>query len=264
MKIDPMELTVHRSTGKETKTIPVGSLAGVRFAARDIDAKRRQLDEMLERDGRYTGATRTSPSVFRLGRYLLTQSPEFEVQGALTGGEAEVVLIRCHDEVLVTVGSDQCDRELDALFPDKPKQMCPHPVGAVAWPASEVRAHWDQLQISSRILVGKHEIVLQKSFLSVLVDLDFILAMDAVKALPDPAWVYCGSAPFLESAKDTATRLGIPTTVAHGIGDGMIVRLSDPVMNRTIEHRYRALPVGDDYAERMHVPPKRLHEGKGI
>jgi len=261
MKIDSITLAVQRTDRTETRTIAVGSVAGVRFASRDIGAKRRQLDEMLERDGRYTGATRTSPSVYRIGRSLLTQSPEFEVQGALTGGEAEVVLVRTADEVLVTVGSDQCDRELDALFPDKPKQMCPHPVAAAAWLASYVRGHWDQLQISSTLSIGSHRIPLQESSLSALVDLEFVLAMKSVKCLPDPAWVYCGSVPFLESAKAAAAQLGLPATVAHGIGDGMTVRLADPVLNRAIEHRYRAVPVGDDYAEREHVPVRRLHEG---
>ena len=65
----------------------------------------------IERDGHYTSATRTNPSVFRIGRYLLTQDPEFEVQGPLTGCEAEVVAIRERDEVFISVGSDQCDRE---------------------------------------------------------------------------------------------------------------------------------------------------------
>jgi hypothetical protein len=199
--------------------------------------------------------------VYRIGRYLLTQSPEFEVQGALTGGEAEVVLVRTSDEVLVTVGSDQCDRELDALFPDKPKQMCPHPVAAAAWLASDVRGHWDRLQISSTISIGSHRITVQDSSLSVLVDLEFVLAMDAVKVLPDPAWIYCGSVPFLQSAKAEAARLGLPATTTHGIGEEMTVRLADPVLNRAIEHRYRAVPLGDDYVERQHVPVKRLHEG---
>ena len=70
------------------------SVSGARFCSRDVEEMRKQMDEQLERDGRFTMATLTNPSVFHLGRYLLTQSPDFEVQGSMTGGEAEVVAIR--------------------------------------------------------------------------------------------------------------------------------------------------------------------------
>jgi len=208
------------------------------------------LDEMIARDGRYSAATETNPSIFRIGRYLLTQASEFEVQGHLTGGEAEVVAIRDGTEVFISVGSDQCDRELDPLFPDKPKQMCPHPIASVAWPYSEVREHWDSLRISSEVIVGKDTIPLQDSLLRVLVDLEFLLAMEEVKTLPDPMFLYCGAAPFLESAQSMVKRLGLPEETTDGVGDEFLVRLNDPVLDRIIEHRFRPIAIGDDFSER--------------
>lgn len=247
MRIDPIKMTIQSEQGAEERSIPIGSVAGARFSSRDVEGMRKKLDDMLARG---LAATKTNPSIFRIGRYLLTQATEFEVQGPLTGGECEVVAIRDGGEVFVSVGSDQCDRELDPLFQDKPKQMCPHPIASAAWPYSEVRDHWDSLRFYSHVVAGGHTVPIQDSAVSVLVDLEFLLGMDVVRSLPDPMFLYCGAAPFLDSAAETVKRLALPEETALGVGEEFLVRLHDPVLDRTIEHRYRAMPLGDDLAER--------------
>ena len=249
-----INITIQRERRDRTQSFPIGSVSGARFSSRDIARTRKQLDEMLEHDGRFTMATRTNPSIFHIGRYLLTQSAVFEVQGPLTGGEAEVVAIRVGDEVFISVGSDQCDRELDPLFPDKPKQMCPHPIASTVWPYSEVRDHWDSLRIYSHVVVGEHTVPLQDTALSALVDLEYLLAMDTVKRLADPMFLYCGSAPFLDSVGEMIQLYGLPEETAHGVGEIFLVRLHDPILNRTIEHQFRVVPLGDELDERRHQP----------
>ncbi len=262
MNPSTITLNIESRAGIAERTLTVAAVAGARFSSRDVQAMRRDMDEQLRRDGRLSGMTQTNPSIFRIGCYLLTQAAEFEVQGPLTGGEAEVAAILLDDgEVLITVGSDQCDRELDPLFPDKPKQMCPHPIAHTAWPYAEVREHWDQLHISSQVIVGEHAIALQGSSLSALVDLEYLLAMDAVRALPKPAVLYGGACPVLDSAAREAKALGLPESVAHGTGDAFVARLHDPVLNRTIEHRFIAIPVGDDLAERLDRTQASTHHG---
>ena len=258
MRIDPIEMTIQTLQRNEQRLFPLGSVSGVRYSSRDIEDTRQQLDAILERDKHFTSATQTNPSIFHIGRYLLTQSQEFEVQGPLTGGEAEVVAIRAGGDVFITVGSDQCDRELDPLFPDKPKQMCPHPIATVAWPYDEVRDHWDQLQVCSEVVVGEHRVALQESALSALVDLEYLLAMDAVRALPDPMFLYCGTSAFL-NVQETIERLSLPEMTAHGVGDEFRVRLHDPAMKRTIEHRFQPVPLSDDVEERRGRPGAAPH-----
>ena len=250
MQTKKIELKIERKDATETRTFQVASVAGARFASRDVDGMRKQLDEMLATDGYYTGATRTNPSIYRIGRYLLTQDSSFEVQGALTGGEVEVVAIRSGDEVFITVGSDQCDRELDRIFPDKPKQMCPHPIASTAWPYEEVRQHWDDLRISSEVILSGHTIRLQQSSLSELVDLDTMFEVDTVKGLAEPLVLFCGSVPALESAAQQVRETGLPDEVLHGVCDEFHMRISDPVLDRRIELRYRAVPLGDDLHDR--------------
>ncbi len=247
MRIEPVEMLVERRDRTERKIIPIGSVAGARFSSRDVRGMRQQLDAMLARG---ESGTKTNPAIFHIGRYLLTQGPEFEVQGPLTGGEAEIVAIRDGNETFITVGSDQCDRELDPLFQDKPKQMCPHPIGLTAWPYSEVRDHWDSLKISSQVTVGENIVPLQDCAASELVDLEYLLAMKDVQFLILPSFLYCGSVPFLDSVAQAIQDHSLPEETSHGVGDAFVARLHDPVLNRTLEHRYRAVPVGDDLAER--------------
>ena len=250
MHIDPIELNLQGLKRSERLSIPVGSVAGVRYASRDVEAMREELDEMIERNKHFSSATRTNPSIFRLGRYLLTQGHEFEVQGALTGGEAEVVVIRMGGDLYVSVGSDQCDRELDPLYPDKPKQMCPHPIARSGWYYEDVREHWDSLRIYSHVVVDNYTIPLQDSDLSELVDLDYLLEMDLVAALTDPMVLFCGAVPFLESAGELIDKYQVAESALDGVGEEFLVRLHDPELQRTIEHRYRAHPLGDDLDER--------------
>ena len=250
MRVDPIEMTIQSQRRNERRSFPIGSVSGARFASRDVEGTREQLDAMLQRDEHFTMATRTNPSIFHISRYLLTQAPDFEVQGPLTGGEAEVVAIRSGEDLFISVGSDQCDRELDALFPDKPKQMCPHPIATTAWPYGEVAEHWDSLRIYSQVVVGTHTVRLQDCELSELVDLEYLSTMDTVRSLADPMFLYCGAAPFLASVEETVEQAGLPKETAKGVGDEFHVRLHDPVLDRTIEHQFSAVPLGDELDER--------------
>ena len=254
MPIAPIEMTVVSQQQSAPRSIPIGSVSGARFSARDVKALRRDMDEQIARDGHFTMMTATNPSICRMGRYLLTQDEQIEVQGPMTGGEAEAVAIRDGGDILITIGSDQCDRELDELFPDKPKQMCPHPIATTAWPYGEVKGHWDQLRVYSHVVVDGHTVTLQDTTLDTLVDLEYLLAMDEVRQLTDPAFLYCGAAPFLDSVAQTIEQHGLPKQTELGVGDRFLARLFDPILDRTIEHQFTCVILGDQIAERRRFP----------
>lgn len=251
MRTYNIELNIESKAGVMPRTFEVSSVAGARFTVRDVEGLRKQMDEQLAKEGHFSSATFTNPSIFRIARYLLTQDTEFEVQGTMTGGEGEVVAIRDGGEIFISVGSDQCDRELDPIFPDKPKQMCPHPIATTAWPYAEIEGHWDELRIQSTVTVQGHAVPLQDSPLDALVTLDYLLDMPSVRSLPDIAVLYSGSSPFLDSAEDAVKEHDLSPFTTWGVGDSFSVRLYDPVLERAIEHAFTPVPVGDDLAERQ-------------
>ncbi len=257
MRSYSIDLNIDSKSGTSPRKFDVGSVAGARFTSRDVEGLRKTMDEQLTNDGHFSSATFTNPSIFRVARYLLTQDDEFEVQGTMTGGEGEVVAIRDGNEIFISVGSDQCDRELDPLFPDKPKQMCPHPVAATAWPYAEVHDHWDEMRIQSTVTVNGRAVPLQDSRLDALVSLDDLLDMATVQSLPNTAFLFCGSSPFLDSAEEAVKEYGLSEFTTWGVGDEFAVRLYDPVLDRAIEHSFKPVPLGDDMNERQ-------SEGRGL
>ena len=257
MQMFSIEMLIDSRQGRSSRMFEIGSVSGARFSSRDVEGMRRELDAQIAADGHYTGATRTNPSIFRIGRYLLTQADEFEVQGPLTGCEAEVVAIRDGNQIFISVGSDQCDRELDPLFPDKPKQMCPHPIAITAWPYEEVKDHWNELRIYSEVVADGHKVPIQDTSIDTQVNLEYLLKMDTVRSLADTMVLYCGAAPFMEEAiADTIALHHLPPETAAGTGDHVLVRLHDPILDRTLEHRFRPVPVGDELNERSRTPAK--------
>jgi len=250
MIISPVEMLIHTKGKDYHRTFAVGSVSGARHASGDVEATRRAQDDQIATDGHFSYANLTNPSIFRIARYLLTQSPEFEVQGAHTGGEGEVVCIREGDDIFISVGSDQCDRELDPYYPDKPKQMCPHPVASEAWPYDDVQDHWDNLIIRSQVVVDDVIVPLQDASLGTMTSLEYLLGMDVIKGLNDTMFLFCGSSAFLDSAEEIVREHGLSEWTTHGVADEFRVQLHDPVLNRTLSHAFRPQPVGDDFAER--------------
>ena len=93
MLIAPVEMLIHAKGKDYRRTFTVGSVSGARHASRNIQGTREVQDRQIAVDGHFSYANLTNPSIFRIARYLLTQSIDFEVQGAQTGGEGEVVCI---------------------------------------------------------------------------------------------------------------------------------------------------------------------------
>jgi hypothetical protein len=170
--------------------------------------------------------------------------------GGANGREGEYVAIRIGDEVFISVGSDQCDHAIDDIFPDKPRQMCPHPIARTAGPYAEVRDRWDKLRIYSELTCQGCTLTLQDASFATLVDCEYLLAMDKVRALADPKFLFGGATDFSPSLASEVSKRGLPAMAGHGVGDSFLVRLIDPVLDCVIEHRFKAVPVGDDYDER--------------
>jgi hypothetical protein len=185
------------------------------------------------------------PNVCKKSRYLLTNEDAIEVQERRTGGEVEYVLISDRGRVLVTVGSDENDSTLIGLSsealgkvydPAKSKQMCPSVVARDVWLYDDVKDHWDQLRLRSRVILDGNNKVLYQ---------DFPLAnlRDPETNFRDFPWLRDDGTVMLSGSSDAVP--GAPAKLfaasdREGIfPDNFEIEMHDPVLNRTIAHAFR-------------------------
>lgn len=200
------------------------------WAGRDAAAVQHHIDELAALGVK---PPRETPLFYRLGASLLTTAAMIEVAGTGSTGEAEAVLIGHAGAMLVGVGSDHTDRAAEAAGVTWSKQMCPKPVSAALWRYADVAPHWDQLELSSRVLQNGAWRDYQRGKMTGLRHPNDLLARYAgTPNLPDGTAMYCGT---------------MPAIAPISFADAFEATLSDPVLGRTLMCRYaiHALPMAD-------------------
>src|SRR5262245_29464243 len=117
------------------------------------------------------------PTFYPVSPYLVRTTEVVPVVGAQTSGEGEVVLIVRDHNVLIGVGSDHTDREVEKLSIPKSKQLCAKTVSADLWPLDEVRSYWDELELRSWVGKGTERSLYQRGFLAELLRPDALLGL---------------------------------------------------------------------------------------
>jgi hypothetical protein len=218
---------IDRAGESRAERVEVGRLTIAGWAGRDQAAIEHHIAELAE-----LGVKRpsTTPCFYRLGAELLTQAEQIDVVGVKSSGEAECVLVQSPAGLLVTIGSDHTDREVEAYGVTVSKQVCPKPLARDAWRFDEVAGHWDQLELRAYALAnGERRVYQQGSVASLLPAADLL----ARAPLTPGAVMFCGT---------LAVQGGI---VGMADGDALELELHDPILNRTLRHAYRvrALPI---------------------
>ncbi|WP_176058644.1 DUF2848 domain-containing protein [Paraburkholderia sp. BCC1876] len=218
---------VDRSGASRAEIVEVNRLTIAGWAGRDQAAIEHHIAELAE-----LGVKRpsTTPCFYRLGAELLTQAEQIDVVGVRSSGEAECVLVNGKAGLLVTVGSDHTDREVEAYGVTVSKQVCPKPLARDAWRFDDVAGHWDQLELRAYAVTnGERRVYQQGSVASLLPAADLLTRAP----LAAGAAMYCGT---------LAVQGGI---VGMLDGDALELELHDPILNRTLRHAYRvrALPI---------------------
>ncbi|GAB3629349.1 hypothetical protein PTE30175_03744 [Pandoraea terrae] len=213
--------------GHATASVHTLIIAG--WAGRDRAAVEHHIAELAALGVRPPSAT---PCFYRLGHALLTQDADIDVVGSASSGEAECVLIQSHDGLLVSVGSDHTDREVETYGVTVSKQVCPKPVSRAAWHFAEVADHWDRLELRSWVTAGGQRRLYQEGAVTTLLnplELRERFAPDGMRA---GTAMFCG----------TLAAIG-------GIagGERFEVELHDPVLGRSLRHAYgmRTLAIAD-------------------
>lgn len=213
--------------------VPVRRLLIAGFTGRDQDAVAAHVDELAAHG---IAGPKRIPSLFPGVAARVTTRPAITVHGTRTSGEAEFIVTRRGGEVLVGIGSDHTDRELEAHSIIKSKQVCEKPVGQVMWRADDVATHWDQLVLRATAWTDDGEEVLyQEGTLDTMLTLPALL--DEVESRVGDVEgdiLYSGTLPLL--TKDFVC------------GPRFRSELVDPVLGRRLvcEYAVEVLPVLDD------------------
>jgi hypothetical protein len=136
--------------GQGERTVAIRRAFNIGFTIRDAAKMQAHLDEVAK-EGVPMPRVGVPPIVFPLSPWAVTQDEEVPVQYARTSGEVEIVTIVDGDDVLVSVGSDHTDRELETIDIPWSKQACPSIVARSAWRWQDVADTWDQVEIGSEI-----------------------------------------------------------------------------------------------------------------
>lgn len=217
-------ITIHRIDKKSERIeLNVTKIFNAGWAGRDRDAVQHHIDEL-----RAIGVPppKHVPTLFALGNHLLTAEDSIQVHGDETSGEVEYVLFRHNGETFITVGSDHTDRRLEKHSIPKSKNLCLNVMAAEAWPFTEVEEHFDQLILECAVSLDGIDKAYQKDTVTALIGPYYWLTQleDRLDRLEDGLVFFSGTVGTLE---------GLVT------GDAYEFSLTDPVLRRSITHRYR-------------------------
>jgi Protein of unknown function (DUF2848) len=199
------------------------------YTGRDQKAVQQHLDELRKLG---VPAPERVPAFYPVSPYLVRTTEVVPVVGAHTSGEGEVVLIVTGDNVLIGVGSDHTDREVEKLSVPKSKQLCAKPVSAELWPLDEVRSYWDELELRSWVGEGAERSLYQRGFLAELLQPDTLLGLVGreYRSNLQSAAIFGGTLPLVGGE--------------FRYGSEFAVELCDPRRQRSLYCRYAVQPLG--------------------
>ena len=224
-------LTLERKAKGRARMTPaaIRRLVIAGWTGRDADAMEAHIRE-LEALG--IARPKTTPIFYRVAASLLTTATEIEVAGENSSGEVETVIFALDDGLWVGVGSDHTDRKVETVGVTLSKQMCAKPVAGTVWHFDDVTDHWDRLVLRSYAIEGKKRRLYQEGPVTRM-------------RPPRELWtLYLGKGRRLP--KGTAMFCGTLAVIGHiAPADAFEIELEDPVLRRTIRHRYavKRLPV---------------------
>jgi hypothetical protein len=226
--ITVIELNVQGAAGETRVSTDATAVVIAGWTGRDETALNAHIEELAELG---IAPPKSVPMFYRVAATLITTRTVVQMVGREASGEVEAVLWKHAGALYVGVGSDHTDRKLEAVGITLSKQLCAKPVSAVVWPWAEVAPHWDQVVLRSRVSGGD---VYQEGAAASLRRPDELLALYESREgpLPDGAVMFCG------------------TLAVHGgirFSEEMQLELVDPVLGRTIQHRYTVdvLPIAE-------------------
>jgi len=218
-----MRFLIQQREGFQEICIQVPFVLGVGYSGRTSEKVKEHVAELVELG---VSAPKEIPMFFFITSDRLTSTHCIDVQGKKTNGEVEYVLLKLCGEWFVTVGSDHTDREIESFSIEKSKQMCPNIIAQYLWPMKDVADHWDDLTLQSLAIKDNTTTLYQEESLAAIISPDNLLEtiyQRSIAANLNNVPIFTGT---------------IPTKSGLIFADAFEVRLKDPVIGRSITHKY--------------------------
>ncbi len=214
-----IDFTLRSLKGDRKMRFEARELICAGFTGRDQESVRKHVKELSDMGIK---PPETIPAHYAVPENLITTQTDIAVQGTMTSGEVESVVLFDGEDAFVTVGSDHTDREMEKSDILRSKGVCPKIVARDIWPYEEVAQHWDSLEIKSSIYTGNEESTYQQGALAELMPPYDVL--EKIGAGRSGLVLYCGTLPVRNGRLVYADRFGM--------------EIRDPVLNRAIRHQY--------------------------
>jgi hypothetical protein len=217
-----IRVQIQKTQGAQDLAFTVDHLICAGWVGRDRRALQAHIDELglvgVPPPGRI-------PIYMNLSPYLLTTDHEITVISDKTSGEVEYVLLCKGNEIWVTVGSDQTDRDIETKSIPASKQMYAKCMAPVCWPLADLRDHWDGLILRCWVTRRRERTLYQESPLASILAPEELLGKLPRKGIDQEAGIVLFSGTI-------STRAGL------SYGQTYALELEDPVLKRTIKHGY--------------------------
>jgi len=171
-----------------------------------------------------------TPMFYAFSAARLTLDDQIEVIGDGSSGEVEFAMLMHEDQLWVTVGSDHTDRVFETYGITLAKQLCDKPIGRGFWAMEDLADHWDQLILRAYIPEDGKRVLYQETTTAGMLSPQELIAEYAKIGgeMSNGTFMFGGTGPAIGGVR-WAT--------------GFDMELHDPVLNRTLSHRYDVIPM---------------------
>ena len=174
------------------KQVRIDDLVIAGWTGRDVEALEKHIVELEE-----LGVPRPSsvPCFYRVCAENFTNGEELQFLGNTSSGEVEFILIGTDEGMLIGVGSDHTDREVETYSVPVSKQMCVKPVSKDVWRYDDVKDHFDDLLLRAWATENGEKKLYQDGGVTAMRPPEELIGLylPGQTALPAGMAMYCGT-----------------------------------------------------------------------
>lgn len=220
-----LELTIEPAG--DTQHVRIDDVVIAGWTGRNVEALEKHIVELEE-----LGVPRPStvPCFYRVSTEGFTNGENLQFLGGTSSGEVEFVLIGTDDGMLIGVGSDHTDREVETYSVPVSKQMCAKPVSPQVWRYDDVVDHFDDLILRAWATEDGEKKLYQEGGVTAMRPPEELIGlyMPGETKLPAGMAMYCGTLAAIGGIRPA---------------ERFDVEIEDPVLGRKISYGYNVNPL---------------------